>query len=173
MNKIRSFLASLVVFSIVLVTVGCDWKMTPERLETFQEQSENIGKYSRQVSNIVFGLYEQEIISLELKNQIFEYFIAVDEGGVKFHNFVKAKILEYGKNRPPKTVIDQIINAFRSELLDKFLDALDSLKVLRISESMRRAINGIKTAVLVFADALEIGREARAKIREKEAHIYG
>jgi hypothetical protein len=172
MKKLRIFLAALVLYSIVL-TVGCDWKLTPERLEKFQQQSESIGRYSRQASNIAFGLYEAEIISLELKNQIFDVFIRLDEGGVKFHNFVKAKILEYGENGPPRPVIDEIIKAFREDLLEKFLDALERLKVLKISAELRQTIVGIKTAVLVFADALKIGGETRNAIKEKEALLNG
>jgi hypothetical protein len=40
--------------------------------------------------------------------------------------------------------------------------------VLKISESMRNVITGIKTAVLVFADALEIGGEVKSQIETKE-----
>lgn len=165
MKKLKTFLSFVVIFSAFLVT-ACP-KVDKESAEKFQSASGDLSRYARQGSNIAYGLWEANIISLEVKNKIFDGFIYLNEGGVAFDKYVK-KILAENGDQLPKPVIDQIKAILRSDVIDRFLDVLDKLKVIRISDSMRRTIAAIKTAVLIFADALDIKSAVKAQIETKE-----
>lgn len=170
-SKMQTALAMLVIYAVTLISAGCDLKITPDKLKEWNRQSENIGLLSRQASNIAFGLWEAGEITLETKNDIFDVFLRLDEGGIAFHNFVKRKLAEHGEGKVSKSVLAEIVEVFRSELLEKFLNALEKLKVLKVSAKLRQTISGIKTAVLVFADALKIGSKTRKEIELKEMQL--
>jgi hypothetical protein len=171
MNKLRVFSTFLILYAVGL-GVGCDTKITPETLEKWQKAGENFQTYSRQASNIVYGLYEAKIISPEFTAQIYDNgFLAMDRGGIKFYDFVKEKLAAYGENAPPQSVIDEIKAALRSNVVEKFLEVLEKLKVIKISAELKQTIVAIKTAVLVFADALQIGDEVKAEIKAKEKNL--
>ena len=162
MKKI--LLAFIVIYSMIFST-AC---LTKQKLETFQSRSKQISTIANSGVNITRKLYREGVISLADKDFLADGLIWLGEGGEVVDSTLKEAIEKYGSN-PPKDAMQQAVKLFRSNILERFLQLLEKMKIIAVSAELRQTIELIKTSVLVIAGVLQIKQETKTAIKLAEA----
>ena len=162
MNKI--FAVIVLIWAIVFAS-ACPEKAS---LEKMQKRSSQIAAAADEGVNITRALFRENLISIEIKDRIADGFIKLARGGQVVDKTIADAIREFGAS-PPQDARAQIVALFKSNIVSGFLDILDILKIVQAGEKFRPTVEAIKTAVLLIAGSLDIGRETRALIEAKGA----
>jgi hypothetical protein len=147
MKSTFKFLTALaLVYSVVMLT-ACP---SSASLQKAQESSARIAKYANAGVDLTRGLYESQVITLKQKDDIAKKFVLLAQGGIAFDAAVAKTQSLYGTNAP-KNEVQAIFATFDTEVVGKFLDILQSLKVIANKQAYAAVIETIRTAVLVVA----------------------
>lgn len=142
---VRTLTTLMIVYSIVLLT-ACP----AASLQKAHDSSAKIAKYANAGVNLTRSLYQSQVISIDQKDAIARKFILLADGGIAFDAAVAKAKQVYGPNAPASEV-QRIFALFDTEVIGKFLDILQSLKLINSQSAFLNIIAGIRAAVLVVA----------------------
>jgi hypothetical protein len=147
--KLRTFLTTLLVIaSFVFGMTGC----TPKTIAKAKKASSKLATYANNGVNVTRDIYQQKLISLELKDKIADGFVKLSAAGIAFDAAVKNAESVYGPN-VPATEVERLFAVFDQSVVAQFLAVVASLKLISDVPSLEAVIATIKTAILVIADA--------------------
>jgi hypothetical protein len=154
----KKLIICLILIYSFLIT-GCP----KASVEKVKKASGQVATYANEAVNFTRDLYRENVISLAQKDKIADALIKLAQGGIAFDALVKQYEAQYGNNAP-SGVLQQIVNAFKSNLVNGFLDVLSALKVINPSEKLRQTIELIRTTVLLIASALRVKNDTQATL---------
>jgi hypothetical protein len=142
------FLSMLIVASFVFGLTGC----APDTIAKAKKESSKLASYADKGVNVTRDLYQQKLISLELKDKIADGFIKLGDAGIAFDADVANAEKVYGSSVPAPE-IEKLFATFDTNVVGQFLAVLASFKLINSSAAIAAVIESIKAAVLVIADA--------------------
>lgn len=145
--KFRYFIGVLAVIASMILT-GCPAKT----IQKAKESSAKLATYANSGVNVTRGLFQQELIGLEAKDKIADAFIILADAGIAFDLAVRNAEAAYGSD-PPKTALDALFETFNAQVVAKFLNVLEKLKLVSDTGAYLAIIESLKAAVLVIAAA--------------------
>jgi hypothetical protein len=147
--KAKTFFTTLLVLaSFVFGLTGC----TPDTVAKAKKASAKLASYADKGVNVTRDIYQQKLISLELKDKIADGFIKLSDAGIAFDAAVANAEQVYGSN-VPQAEVERLFAVFDSSVVAQFLAVLTSLKLINDAPALAAVIESIKAAVLVIADA--------------------
>lgn len=145
----KSFcLCLLLLASFVFGLTGC----TPDTVAKAKKASSKLASYADKGVNVTRDIYQQKLISLELKDKIADGFIKLSDAGIAFDAAVANAEKVYGSN-VPQSEVEQLFAVFDQKVVAQFLAVVASLKLISNTPALAAVIESIKVAVLVIADA--------------------
>lgn len=150
----------IILYSVVLLT-ACPSKAS---LEKAKAESSRIAGYANAGVNLTRSLYESQVITIGQKDNIARKFISLADAGIAFDLAVNKAIQTYGSN-VPKSEIERVFAVFDSEVVEKFLDILSSMKLLANKAAYAQVIDTLRTAVLLVAKVFNKRQLIAAKVQ--------
>jgi hypothetical protein len=157
MKKI--ILTLIVIYSLFLLT-ACP---SPATIEKAKTNSKKIATIANEGVNITRELYQSKIINASAAKSIADKFIVLAEGGIAFDAAVLRLEKAHGAS-VPKSELEKLFSVFSTEVVQKFIDVLASLKILNVSESFKNTILLVQTAVITIARAFDRGKQVKQRI---------
>lgn len=159
--KIKLFAVFLVIYSLVMTT-ACPSRVTLEKAKT---ESSRVAVYANATVDVVRELYRSKTISLEQKDRIADKLIVLARGGAAFDALVNQMQSSYGNTgNVPKAEFALLLDTFNVEVVNKFLDALAAMKIIKVSDHLRNAINLLLTSIKIIAQAFGKQKSVGARI---------
>lgn len=143
---LRYFATFLVMYAVVQLT-ACP----AASLQKAANASSRVATYANAGVNLTRNLYESKVIPIGQKDDIAQKFVLLAEAGVAFDAAVARARTIYGTNAP-SSEIQKILATFDSEVVGRFLDVLQSLKLINARDKYAAIIDTIRAAVLVIAN---------------------
>jgi hypothetical protein len=144
----RFFTTLLLLASFVFGLTGCG----PDTIAKAKKESAKLATYADKGVNVTRDLYQQKLISLELKDKIADGFIKLSDAGLAFDAAVVNAETVYG-SKVPASEVQKLFATFDSQVVAQFLAVLSEFKLVNNSPQLALVIESIKAAVLVIADA--------------------
>lgn len=152
----RCFTVILIVYSLLLA--GC-----PATLGKAKSASSKLATYANTGVDITRTLFREQLISIDRKDKIADAFTALAKAGAAFDLAVANVEREYGGS-VPKSEIEKLFAVFDSEVVERFLVVLKSLKIAPSVGGYGEAIDLLTSAVLIIAGAFGRKRMIEVKI---------
>ena len=158
--KLTKIIVTLsLIYTIVMLT-ACP----AASLQKAESASKRIATYANAGVNVTRTLFESKVISIGQKDEVARKFIVLAEGGIAFDIAIgKAKQL-YGTN-VPKSELVKIFAIFDTELVERFLDVLQSLRIIANKAAFAAVIDTIRASVLIIANVFGQRHLIETKIR--------
>lgn len=138
----------LIISSFVFGMTGC----TPDTIAKAKKASSHLATYADNGVNVTRDIYQQKLISIELKDKIADSFNKLADAGIAFDTAVANAEKVYGTN-VPQTEVERLFVVFDQSVVAQFLAVVASLKLINDAPALAAVIATIKTAILVIADA--------------------
>ncbi|MEQ1644229.1 MAG: hypothetical protein ABL959_12350 [Pyrinomonadaceae bacterium] len=145
--KIFRYLTALVILYSVVLLTACP----QASLQKAKDSSARVATYANAGVNLTRNLYTSKLITLSQKDLVARKFVQLAEAGIAFDAVLAKAVVVYGSN-VPKSEIAKAFETFDSEVVGKFLDILESLKVIANKSAYAQIIEGLRTAVLIVAN---------------------
>lgn len=139
-------LASLLVIYSLLLLSACPKKSISEA----KKQSAQIAVYANNGVEATRTLFQSRVITLEQKDRIADAFILLAKAGQTFDRTIQNIETTYGA-KPPKTELYKLFQVFNAEVVGRFLDILQQLKIISANNQIGEIVSLIQTAILTIA----------------------
>lgn len=159
----KIFLSVLVIF-VFLFQMACPVKKTD--LEKMRNYSGAVASGANAGIELTRALYRENFLSLAQKDAIADGFINLAQGGKFVDVQIEKAIAEYDTGNVPKDVRARVVALFRSDILDRFLDLVEKLKLVDAGDRYRQILQSVKTAVIALSLYLGIGNQTKAALKE-------
>lgn len=152
-----------ILFTLIVTQVGCD-KM--KSLEKAERASKKVATYANEAVNITRELYRDKTITDEQALKATELFVYLARGGKAFDSKVAELKKFYAENneKPNKKALQRVAQYFRANVIERFIEVLEEITQMQVSDKWKAVISGIKTAILIVADSLNVGDETRVDL---------
>jgi hypothetical protein len=157
----KRFLICLTLIYAVLFNLACPFKKAD--LEKMKDYSRRVATGAHAGVELTRTLFREKVISAELTSDIADGFIYLAQGGQFVDAQLERAIKNYGKDAPPD-IKKQIVDIFRSDILNRFLAVIEQLKLARVTPVYYAVLESIKTTVILTAGLLGIGQETKIQI---------
>lgn len=154
----RGTVTYLLVLTMLVLT-AC-----PSRsIQRAKEASSKLATYANSGVNLTRELYRAKFISLQSKDRIADAFLTLAKAGMAFDAAVASAERTYGTSAP-SDVIAGLFATFNREVVAKFIDVLQSLKLVPAVGSYADTIELLKAAILTVARAFGKGNAVSSEI---------
>jgi hypothetical protein len=163
---------AFLLYALVLVTTACP--VSAASIQKIQDESKKVATYANTGVELTRTLYENHVFSsdpaknLAIKDDIARGFITLAQGGVAFDATVAQAKQQYTGN-VPQSQIEAFVNTFNTDIVDRFVTVLKSLKVISEGSQFATTVELLRTAVLATAAVLKIKSAVQAKLTAASA----